>query len=306
MELRKGIHKKDIQIRDPFVFPSEMEGVYYLFGTTDKDPWNKKGVGFDAYISNDLESFEGPFPVFRPSDEFWGSHDFWAPEVHYYQNRYYLFATFTSDSCRRGTQILASDRILGPYHPLVNQAVTPGKWECLDGTFYIDSDGAPWMIFCHEWVQAHDGAIYAMPLKQDLSGAAGEPILLFRASAAAWTRTLERRDASGLKDARVTDGPYLHLQQDGQLVMLWSSLGELGYVMGCALSANGSLLGPWTQNAQPLVEGDGGHGMVFKNLDGSVNITYHSPNQTPLERFVHQKVIESPRGLIPAEKTDKR
>ena len=48
------IHRSDIQIRDPFIL---VEGdCYYLFGTTDKDPW-KEGHSFLCYKTTDLEHF---------------------------------------------------------------------------------------------------------------------------------------------------------------------------------------------------------------------------------------------------------
>ncbi|WP_319563109.1 glycoside hydrolase family 43 protein [Marispirochaeta sp.] len=298
------IHRQDLQIRDPFILPASSEQRYYLFGTTDKDPWNRKGVGFNAYYSSDLEHFEGPFQVFSPSDGFWGTHDFWAPEPHIYRGRYYLLATFTSEKHRRGTQILSSASILGPYEPLVNTAITPEEWECLDGTLHVDDAGTAWMIFCHEWVQINDGAICAMSLSPDLIRAAGVPRLLFRSSAAPWSRPQERRDGSGIRDARVTDGPFLHRQQDGQLVMLWSSLGEQGYAMGCAVSESGSVTGPWRQNPEPLVIRDGGHGMVFRDFSGRLQMTWHTPNTTPYERFVYHEVRESPEGLILTDPTE--
>ena len=295
------IKREEIQIRDPFVFAEEKEGKYYLFGTTDKNPWNQRGVGFDAYVSTDLENFEGPYQAFTPSETFWGTHDFWAPEVHKFQGKYYLFASFTSDSRRRGTQIMVSDVPLGPYRPLVNDAVTPEEWECLDGTLYVDGKGTPWIVFCHEWVQANDGAICAMPLSDDLSRRAGEPCLLFNASAAAWSCPRERRDGSGICDARITDGPFMHRQKDGTLVMLWSSIGEKGYAMGCALSESGELAGPWKQSPHPLISQDGGHGMVFTDFSGELQLTYHTPNKTPYERFVYQSVRETENGLILSE-----
>jgi arabinan endo-1,5-alpha-L-arabinosidase len=291
------IQKDNIQIRDPYIVPVPSEGMYYLFGTTDTNPWGEPGKGFDAYRSRDLENFEGPFTVFSPPPGFWGTHDFWAPEVHLYRGRFYLFATFTSDTLRRGTQILKGSSILGPYSSLRNKAVTPSEWECLDGTLYIDDLGTPWIVFCHEWVQVHDGAMYAMPLKLDLSGPADDPRLLFRASEASWPRSLERRDGSRRKDARVTDGPFLHRQEDGRLVMVWSSLSHQGYAMGCAVSQSGLITGPWKQNPHPLIEKDGGHGMVFKNFDGELQLTYHTPNKTPFERFTHCRVKESAEGL---------
>ena len=104
-----------------------------------------------------------------------------------------MFASFKSDDQGRGTQVLVSDLPLGPFSPLANKPTTPEGWDCLDGTFYIDDDNTPWMIFCHEFTQTTDGQICAIKLTSELNAAASEPILLFTASQAP-SRT--RRDIS--------------------------------------------------------------------------------------------------------------
>ena len=76
----------DIQIRDPFILP--VQPYYYLYGTTDPDAWGLSAEGFNCYRNPDLQSWEGPSPIFRPSPTFWGTHNFWAPEVHAYAGRY--------------------------------------------------------------------------------------------------------------------------------------------------------------------------------------------------------------------------
>ena len=79
--------------------------------------------------------------------------------------------------------------------------------------------------------------------------------------------------------------------------MLWSSMGADGYVMGMSLSPSGNVLGPWQQIARPIFSKDGGHGMVFRRLDGQLMITVHQPNQTPNERPVFLPVRETESGL---------
>lgn len=291
------MQRQDIQIRDPFILTLPREGSYYLYGTTDRNPWNSPGEGFDAYRSKDLETWEGPFQVFQAGPEFWGSHDFWAPEVHFSQGRYYMFASFIGNGRKRGTQILSSSSPLGPFKPLAKKATTPEDWQCLDGTLFVDEEARPWMVFCHEWVECNDGEVCAMRLSQDLREGQGEVQVLFRASEAGWTRAIERRDGSGLKDARVTDGPFLHRLPNGRLLMLWSSLGQEGYAMSYALSESGKIQGPWKQEENPIVAGDGGHGMLFRTLDGRLCLSYHSPNTTPLERFHFREVEELENGL---------
>jgi len=284
-------------LRDPFILTRPAEGRYYLFGSTDADIWRGPGTGFDVYVGEDLETWEGPFPAFRPEADFWGKENFWAPEVHEYKGAFYMFASFKARGLCRGTQILRADTPIGPYRVHSPGSVTPTDWECLDGTFYLDDAGEPWIVFCHEWVQVVDGEIWASRLSSDLRMPLGTPVLLFRASEAAWPRPPRRRDGSMNPLSRVTDGPFLHRLKSGTLLMLWSSIADKGYAMGYSWSADG-LLGPWNQVEKPLIDADGGHGMVFRALDGSLNITWHSPNDTPNERFHYQSVIETGRGLM--------
>ncbi|NEM91964.1 hypothetical protein [Galbitalea soli] len=86
------------------------------------------------------------------------------------------------------------------------------------------------------------------------------------------------------KDPLFTDGAFLLRSPAGRLLMLWSSFGEEGYAMGVAVSESGSVLGPWTQNREPLWPRNGGHGMVFTPADGAARLVFHWPNETPHER----------------------
>lgn len=268
----------DIHLRDPFILPVPEEGRYYLYGTGWRLPG---GPGFMVYTSTDLKNWEGPKAAFtRPAD--FESSNFWAPEVHRYQGKYILFGTFmpkTPGACR-GTWAMSSDRPEGPFHLLSREPVTPKDWFCLDGTLFVDDEGAPWMVFCHEWVQVKDGEMCALRLSPDLSKGIGEPVLLFKASEAPWGRgPLTEQDNS-----RVTDGPFLHRTAEGALLMIWSSFGTGGYKVGVVKSETGKITGPWKQIATPVFEKDGGHGMLFRSLDGRLMMTFHQPNKGPLER----------------------
>ena len=84
----------EIRIRDPFILSDAKSGTYYLYGTTDKLPWGGPGEGFDVYAGRDLVNWEGPYPAFRKSKDFWAEENFWAPEVHKVDGTYYMFASF--------------------------------------------------------------------------------------------------------------------------------------------------------------------------------------------------------------------
>ena len=260
-----------INIRDPFVLLSD--GTYYLYGTRGSTCWGQ-ATGFDVYTSPDLEEWEGPVPCFENDGSFWADQNYWAPEVHPWRGAFYMFASFKSETRHRGTAILRSDTPMGPFVPWSDGPVTPKDWECLDGTFFADEQGMPWMVFCHEWVQVGDGEMLAMPLTGDLRASAGEPRLLFKASEAAWVKKLHH--SSGM-DGYVTDGPFLWRARDGRLLCLWSSASESGYTQGLAVSDTGKIDSHFSQ-LPPLFDRDGGHGMLFRRKDGALILTLHSPN----------------------------
>lgn len=267
----------DIQIRDPFVLPVAAEGVYYLYGTTDKQPWSEDhGDGFDAYRSTDLVNWEGPFPVFRPAPGFWGTHQFWAPEVHAWRGRYYMFASFNSATIKRGTQILAADHPLGPFTPHSPGPLTPADADCLDGTLYVAPDGRPWMIFSRNWPVIRIGRYSAVPLTDDLRATAGEPIELFPVNAARWVTV-----PSWSKDGPcyVADGAFPFRNSTGQLCVLFSSWSQTGYATAVARSTTGTLAGPWTFDATPIFDRNGGHAMLFRDFSGQLQLTLHQPNE---------------------------
>ena len=121
-----------------------------------------------------------------------------------------MISSFRAPGNYRRCRVLVSDSPLGPFLPAGKEPVTPDGWHCLDGTLYADRRGKPWLVFCHEWLQVGDGQVCAVPLSGDLKEAAGEPVVLFRASDGPWT------GQSG-----VTDGPFLHRLPGGKLMMLY-------------------------------------------------------------------------------------
>lgn len=256
----------EIHIRDPFILP--FEGKYYLFGTPGKCAW-EGGAGFYCNISEDLENWSEPIKCFDPPKGFWATENFWAPEVHYYSGRFYMFASFLGKGHMRAVQVLASDKPEGPYE-VWSDPLTPNDWMCLDGTLYVEN-GVPYMVFCHEWVQVTDGEMCIVRLSDDLKNAVEPPRILFHASTPDWASSKEH-------GGFITDGPFLHKCADGRLVMIWSSFDEHGYIEAVAYSENGTVNGKWRHCKKPLLSDNGGHGMIFKTFEGKLLFTLHLPN----------------------------
>lgn len=277
-----------IYCRDPFIVADPGSGLYHLFRSSTTE----EGLGgVEVFKSKDLCTWYGPQRVFTaPEDNFINGY-VWAPEVHRYKGAWYLFATMNTDRrwaddvedwpafTYRGTQIYKSKALDGPFQPLGNKPVTPEGFMALDGTLWVE-DGVPYMIFCHEWVQTVDGTVELMPLKADLSSAAGDPVTLFSASQAPWcTPIREWEEADGrTRPAYVTDGTFVYRTKGGELLILWSSFKDGKYSVAIARSESGKIAGPWTLDPEPIFEQDGGHPMVFRDFEGTLRLAFHQPN----------------------------
>ncbi|MCM1365246.1 MAG: glycoside hydrolase family 43 protein [Faecalibacterium sp.] len=275
-----------VNLRDPFILPDN--GKYYLYGTRgwgDGLSKQRPGLGFDVYISDDLENWSEPVEVFSKTEDFWGETNFWAPEVHRYKDKYYLLASFKSESRHRGTQIFVSNSPTGRFKAISEKPVTPSNWECLDGTLYIDKNNKPHMIFCHEWTQVKNGEMCSIELSDDLSHPISEPKLLFKAADPDW--------ANKMQSTHVTDGPFMYRTKGGRLLMIWSSSINGNYCAAVSFSSNGEINGEWLHEKELLFSKDGGHGMIFKGFNGKLYFVCHQPNEREKEKPVLFCLTES-------------
>ena len=264
---------QDINIRDPFILFEN--GQYYMYGTRAVNFGRQTG-GFDVYVSTDLINWSDPIPCFDSVVYGLNKDVNWAPEVHKYQGSYYMFATFNQENGDRGTYILKADSPLGPFAPHSQGAVTPAGWVCLDGTLYIDQAGLPYLVFCHEHTQIIDGTICYCRLNESLTQAIGEPVTIFSASTCPYVDKHERTGHY------VTDGPFLYRTQAGALMMIWSSFIKNQYAE-LLVRFEGGEIGTEITHLPPLLDNDGGHGMIF-HKDGTLQLTFHSPNLRGTER----------------------
>lgn len=252
----------DFKIRDPFILP--FDGKYYMYASNYPH-------GFKVYISEDLVEWSEPISIIDFPENFWATKDFWAPEVHIYKDNFYLFATLYSENANRGTQIFKASSPVGVFEPISDGPVTPKEWMCLDGTLYCDRNGVPYMVFCHEWLQIQNGTVCYAQLSDDLTHFVTEPKVMFAAHDFSFIKSV------GTDEEFVTDGPYLYRCENGDLLMIWSSFGEKGYIEIVVKSDNGEIDGKWeAQNL--LFDTDGGHGMLFHDFSGNLKLSLHYPN----------------------------
>jgi beta-xylosidase len=275
-EFKEDIPLDSIRLSDPYILADKNTSTYYMTGT-----------GGLLWKSKDLRKWTGPYSVTEIDTNSWMGKDpvIWAAELHYYKGKYYYFATFTNKSViidtvkgnlieRRASHVLVSDKPDGSYIPMKDSVYLPPDRPTLDGTFWVDKDGKPYMVYCYEWLQNWNGTIEKIELKPDLSGSVGEGQVLFRASDSPWSKELH--DNGNITFNKVTDGPWIFLTQTGKLGMLWTSWVFNVYTQGVAYSESGTLDGPWVQEKEPITPPNYGHGMLFRTFDGKLLMSVHS------------------------------
>ncbi len=271
-----------LSMSDPFIYPDQETKTYYLTGS-----------GGRLYKSKDLKTWDSiPGQITDLSGTWMQGNFVAAPEIYKIGDKFYYTGTYSDHNNlienipRRynvptnQTQILISDKVEGPYTPLVKEqdfCLGPKNWDIIDGTLY-EEDGTWYMVIVHEWTQLIDGTMAYMPLSKDLTHRTAEPTTIFRASEAAWSKEMNSIGEAtfGLKmPGWVTDGPQMFRTKTGKLGMLWSSWGENRYAQGVAYSESGSIKGPWIQEEKAFKGDNSGHGMLFTTFEGKLLFIIH-------------------------------
>ena len=255
------------QLRDPFVLVED--GVYYMYGT-----------GWIMYknTSGDLSGpWEGPYRVVETPSDF--KADYWAPEVYKYNGKYWLFTSYIAVGSEfHGITVFSSDSPEGPFRLVSDGIITTHESDNIDATVYFDKNGDPWLAYSLAvGCPTTDGLgrIYAARLAEDFKSLVSEPIALFMAYGSPLATTSRES---------LCEGPFLWGLEDGSLIAIWSGLDDCGYAVGIARSDNGEVTGNWVHEEIPIFSQsltgiyDGGHGMIFRGLDGELYLTVHAPN----------------------------
>ena len=253
IRIRKNIPLDSIRLSDPAILADQKTKMYYMTGT-----------GGMMWRSSDLKLWEGPFRVTEFEANSWmGPRPMiWAAELHQTGDGwYYYFATFTNQEVkidtvrgnvieRRASQVLRADNPMGPYRTFGDATYLPANRPTLDGTYWKDSDGKPYMIFCGEWLQN-------------------------------W-----KNDKGEITWNKVTDGPFLFRTATGRLGMVWTSWVYDVYTQGVAYSESGTLDGPWIQEPNPITPPGFGHSMLFQRFDGQWMMSVHHHSKDDRGRTV--------------------
>lgn len=272
---RTNVPLDSIRLSDPCILADELTRMYYMTGS-----------GGLLWKSRNLQTWDGPYTIAETDSTSWMGPKpmIWAAELHAYKGKYFYFATFTNRNVkidtvrgnvieRRSSHVLVSDKAEGPYKPMKDSVYLPAGMPTLDGTFWVDIDNKPYMVFCHEWLQNWNGTVEKIGLKSDLSGSIGASSILFKAFDSPWSK---EKVNDSIVPNKVTDGPYLLRTTTGRLGMIWTSWIHNVYTQGVAYSKSGTLDGPWVHEEKPITPPNFGHGMLFKTFEGKWLMALHS------------------------------
>ena len=270
-----------IKLADPSIFYHD--GIYYLYGTG-----GDVNNGFLVYTSTDLKNWDGPKGKKNgyalTKGDVYGTQGFWAPQVFYYNNIFYMAYT-----ANEHIAIAKSDSPLGPFKQEQIQAVS-GEGKQIDPYVFFD-DGKAYLYH----VRLTEGnRIYVAELNSDLSDV--KPASA-RFCLAATDQEWENTAGSPWP---VSEGPTV--LKHNHLYYLFYSANDFrnkDYAVGYAVSK--TPFGPWKKyQNNPIISwrnigiNGTGHGDFFRNDKGELLYVLHTHNS---DSAVQPRLT----GLIKAE-----
>ncbi|MBQ4064190.1 MAG: family 43 glycosylhydrolase [Bacteroidaceae bacterium] len=266
-----------MNLANPFVIYDNVKDIYYMTGD-----------GGFLWRSSDMHVWEGPFDILRPAKASWIGEDavVTSPEIHKYKGRYYYMATFTRPDVvidtiagrpvyRTACEIFVSDEITGPYEQLT--AETPllvPDYKAVHPTFCEDELNVGYLIYNYAAEQSGNATVQIIRLGKRLDVQIGEPYIMFRASQNVWSSAV---DEDGKKSySPVMQAPFMFDTRGGELGILFDTEIDGESAIGVAYTEKDhGLNGPWHIEPTPLLTGNVGGPMLFKDYDGTLVMALH-------------------------------
>ena len=261
---------------DPFIHVED--GTYYLYCSF------RDAVGHVVYTSKDLAEWlpyqgrdKGGF-VYVKGNGF-GSRLFWAPEMHKYMGKYYLF-----HSAEEKVTVDVADSPLGPFRNPEKKPYFPeGN---IDNSLFVDDDGTPYMLYAH----FHAGnEVWICELEKDLLHAKPETQRRLVRSKEDWE--MNRANPKYAKYS-IAEGPCL-VKHNGIYWLTYSSHHVIDPAYNVCLATASSARGPYTKQGKgPILAPRGGlectgHHSLFRDKAGDWKIVFHARDPGSFTRYVY-------------------
>lgn len=269
-----------ISLADPFILLHN--DVYYAYGTNSEH-------GIEVYTSDNLKEWQRAPELALHKDNSYGDRWFWAPEIYYVNDRFYMYYSADEHMC-----VATSDSPLGPFKQEVQKPMLEGE-KTIDNSLFIDEDGTPYLFFD----RFNDGLnIWVAELEEDLMTLKTETLHPCIHVSQEWEEVWPR----------VNEGAFV-IKHEGVYYMTYSanSYESQFYGIGCATATD--IMGEWTKyNDNPLLQKPGnlvgvGHSSLFWDKDGDLRIVFHAHHD---ETNIHPRKMYIGRlGFKPDGEVDK-
>lgn len=261
-----------VDIGDPFVL--KHDDVYYMYATSIP------GSGFLVWQSENLVDWDSGSIAYahNQQDERWATGDFWAPEVVYHNDLFYMVYSARDQSGSLTTTIATSEHPTGPFKDQTI-GIVERVGSFIDGHIFIDEDGTPYLYYVEDNYENiidgnHVSHIYVQEMSEDLLTVQGEPQFLLEPD-----QEWENPNA----EYQWNEGPFI-VKQDNLYYLMYSAnlFASEDYAIGYAVSDNP--LGPFEKSdANPILSKDmengisgPGHNSVTVGLDNeTLYAVYH-------------------------------
>lgn len=254
-------------------FVLEHGGSYYVYCTTENDlpaftpeypffeTYKDGRDGIEVHVSKDLTTWENKGYCLEKGENVLGTHGFWAPEVSYYNGRFYM--VYTADE---HVAIAVSDAPEGPFVKHTDGYLLDRT--AIDGHLFFDDDGEIYLYYvCFN----NDNHICVAKMSKDLRTVeeAYDEVLI--EATEPWERI----------DCKVAEGPFV-LKHGGLYYLTYSANHTrcADYAMGYATSS--SPTGPFEKSkSNPILHrfddivGTGHHSFMPTDDENRYICIYH-------------------------------
>ena len=197
-------------IGDPYIL--KYDGKYYLYATSSD-------IGFKVWKSyNMVDWIESGLALNRNSvGNNWGKGNFWAPEVKFYNNKFYMNYSAISDNGKMKLRIAVSDNPLGPFINSSEPFFNDNDFSYIDGDLFFDNNKV-YFFFVKDCSQniingRHISQIHVVELTSDLKTMIGQPKLILTPD----------QDWEGINgDWQWNEGPFV-LKHDNIYYLMYSA-----------------------------------------------------------------------------------
>ncbi len=251
---KNTISVSSVPLADPYILFHK--GIYYAYGTNAN---NQIGV----YTSRNLRTWETAHETLNTND-IWGEHLFWAPEIYYIKelDRFLLYYSSDDRICAAW-----SESPLGPFVQKTKKPIINDR--CVDNTLFIDDDGQAYIFFN----KFDDGmTIWGAELENDLVTIRTETMKRCLYTSQKWEEVW----------GKINEGAFV-IKHNNIYYMIYSGNGYESPYYGLGFATASSPLGPWTKyDKNPILQKPfnnivgAGHSTLFHDKRGRLKIVFHA------------------------------